>query len=117
MLYIDSGLKRQQNILVLNFRLMVGICPGILPYFLSRELLDSVVFSPFSPVAGWCPIGFALSMFVYFLAVVVCIVFFVLAYWLSVSLSLWVLIRNKKMSPARFSFTSLSCIYSSAGLM
>ena len=58
----------------------------------------------------------SLSIFVCFLAVFVCIVFFVLAHWLFVSLSLWVLIRNKKISVV----DSLSChflAYSSAGLM
>ena len=62
---------------------------------------------------GWYPIGFALSFFVCFLVVVVCLVFFELALWLFVSLSLWVLIQNqkkKKKSAPRFSFASLSCV-------
>ena len=65
--------------------------------FLLREFLDSVALSRCLNVSpGWYPIGFVLSFFVCFVVVVVCFAFFELAFWLFVSLSLWVLIENKK---------------------
>ena len=92
------------------------MCPGIFAIFFFVVGIPGQCCIQSCLSAGWYPIGFALSIFVYFLAVVVCIVFFVLSHWLFVSLSLWVLIRNKKMSVVD-SLSRHFLAYSSAGLM
>ena len=109
--YIYCGLKRQQNIFCRNFRSMFGICPDILPYFLSREFPESVVRGP-GLNCFTCVVSYRFCSF-YFCLFSSCGCFFCLFCTYSLAACVLVIVgfnSKQKMSAARFSFASLPCI-------
>lgn len=86
---------------------MFGKCPGILPYFMSREFLDSVVFSSVFQVDGILLVLLFLFLFVFY----GCRCLYCRLYTCSLAVCVLVGFNSKQENErCQFSFASLSCI-------